>query len=86
MVIYYRYLMFYFMHAALCYSDFEQCSNVANLHVCDNERLDKSDNMAKIRLVFSMINEKCLQYFLHQEERSVDESMLPYFNVIVDSC
>ena len=52
---------------------------VANLHVCDNETLDKSDNMAKIRPFFSMMNEKCLQYFLNQEELSVDESMLPYY-------
>jgi len=53
--------------------------HLANLHICDNEKLDKSDNMAKIRPFFAMMNEKCLQYFLNQEELSTDESMLLYY-------
>jgi len=50
---------------------------LSNLHVCHNERLDKSDSMARIRPFFSMVNEKCLQYSLNDEQLSIDESILP---------
>ena len=49
------------------------------LHVCDNENLTASDKMAKVRPFYAMINQKCLECFLNEEELSIDESMLPYY-------
>jgi len=37
------------------------------LHLSNNETLDSSYSMAKVRPVFLQISEKCLQYFLNEE-------------------
>ena len=56
---------------------FEEILSV--LHLADNQCLDGSDTMSKVRPFLSLINEKCLQYFLNEEHLSIDESMLPYY-------
>ncbi|XP_039281885.1 piggyBac transposable element-derived protein 3-like [Nilaparvata lugens] len=49
------------------------------LHVCDNNKLDKSDRFSKISPLWKMLNERWLQYFIGETNLSVDESMIPYF-------
>lgn len=48
-------------------------------HVCDNSRLDTSDKFAKIRPLWSMLNERFLNAFPMDSNLCVDESMVPYF-------
>ena len=49
------------------------------LHVADNENLAPDDRMAKVRPLFTMLNEKFLSAFPYHRHLSVDESMVPYF-------
>lgn len=65
------------MSDAMSRNRFEELLSV--FHLADNEHLDVSDTMTKVRPLFSKINEKCLQYFLNEDCLSVDESMLPYY-------
>jgi len=65
------------MSDAMSRNRFEEILSV--FHVCDNESLVASDTMAKIRPLFTLINEKCFQYFRNVEHLSIDESMLPYY-------
>jgi Transposase IS4 len=48
------------------------------LHVCDNNNLDASDKMAKLRPLFDMLN-KFMQHWPVEQNVSVDESMVPYY-------
>ena len=41
--------------------------------------LDPDDRMSKVRPLLSMINERCLNNFVKQQELSLDESMIPYY-------
>ena len=68
-----------FVAEALSRNSFEKIKRY--FHCCDNENLDSSDKYAKVRSVFSMLNEKFLAYgkVVLQQELSVDESMVPYF-------
>ncbi|KAJ4441104.1 hypothetical protein ANN_10954, partial [Periplaneta americana] len=50
-----------------------------NLHVCDNDDLEKSDRFAKIRMLLSMLNERFQHFGPHERHHSIDESMVPYF-------
>jgi Transposase IS4 len=65
------------MSDAMSRNRFEELLSV--FHLADNQNLNASDTMAKVRPLFTKINEKCLQYFLNDECLSVDESMLPYY-------
>lgn len=65
------------MSDAMSRNRFEELLSV--FHLADNENLDPSDGMAKVRPLYSQINERCLQYFLNEDCLSVDESMLPYY-------
>ena len=49
------------------------------LHVADNGNLAPGDRMAKVRPLFTMLNEKFLSAFPYHRHLSVDESMVPYF-------
>lgn len=49
------------------------------LHLSDNQNLNRDDKFAKIRPVFSAINERFLRMFPQQQHLSIDESMIPYF-------
>lgn len=50
-----------------------------NLHCVNNDELDKHDRFAKVRPLFSKLNEKFQMFAPHYETHSVDESMIPYF-------
>ena len=65
------------MSDAMSRNRFEEIFSV--FYLVDNQQLDASDSMSKVRLLFATINEKCLQLFLNDEQFSVDESMLPYY-------
>lgn len=49
------------------------------LHLADNNNLDARDKMAKVRPLFSMLNERFLSFFPEEEALSIDESMIPYY-------
>lgn len=50
-----------------------------NLHLSDNNLLDKNDKYAKIRPFFDVINKKRLQFGIFAFNLSIDEQMVPYF-------
>lgn len=52
---------------------------MTNLHVCNNDELDKSDRFSKIRPLLSMLKDNFKNFAPHQQHHSVDESMVPYF-------
>jgi len=54
---------------------------MSNLHVCNNDKLDKSDRFAKIRPLLNMLNERFMDFLPHDQNHSVDESMVPYYGV-----
>ena len=56
---------------------FDECFRY--LHFANNESLDSSDRYAKVRPLFTNLNEKFLLYFSHENCLSVDESMIPYY-------
>jgi len=49
------------------------------LHVSDNANLDSTDRFAKVRPLYTMLNERCLQFHPVEQQFSIDESMVPYF-------
>ncbi|XP_049764462.1 piggyBac transposable element-derived protein 3-like [Schistocerca cancellata] len=51
----------------------------SNLHVCNNDNLDKSDRFGKIHPLQCMLNDRFKQFAPHMQHQSVDESMVPYF-------
>lgn len=50
-----------------------------NLHLSDNDILDKNDKFAKIRPFIDIINKKNLQWGIFSFALSIDEQMVPYF-------
>lgn len=52
---------------------------MSNLHVCDNDNLNKNDKLSKIRPLLDMLNNRFHEFTPHEEFHSVDESMVPYF-------
>ncbi|KAK9727551.1 Transposase IS4 [Popillia japonica] len=50
-----------------------------NLHLADNNALDKSDKFAKVKPVFDIMNKKYLQFDIFSYNLSIDEQMVPYF-------
>ncbi|KAI4469474.1 transposase is4 [Holotrichia oblita] len=50
-----------------------------NLHLADNSSLDNADKFSKLRPVFSLLNEKYLQFGIFTHNLSIDEQMIPYF-------
>ena len=52
---------------------------MTNLHVCDNDNLNKSDRYTKVRGLFDMLNTRFQDNAPHEENHTVDEAMVPYF-------
>lgn len=50
-----------------------------NLHLSDNNNLDKADKYTKLRPFFDTMNEKFLQFGIFSFNLSIDEQMVPYF-------
>lgn len=49
------------------------------LHVVDNDQIDKSDRLAKIRPLLDKLNDLFMIYAPIEKDLSIDESMIPYF-------
>jgi hypothetical protein len=49
------------------------------LHLCDNSNLDSKDRFAKIRPLYTLLNERCLLFYPFDRDISIDETMVPYF-------
>lgn len=52
---------------------------MSNIHVFNNDALDKTDRFAKIRPLLNFLNQRFLDFMPHCQNHSVDESMVPYF-------
>ena len=50
-----------------------------NLHLANNNDLDKNDKFAKVRPLINLLNKQCLEHFFPEQHISVDESMVPYY-------
>lgn len=50
-----------------------------NIHLSDNDQLDKNDRFSKLRPLFDLINEKNMQFGVFSHNLSIDEEMVPYF-------
>lgn len=50
-----------------------------NIHLSDNNQLDKNDKFSKLRPIFDLINEKNMQFGIFSHDLSIDEEMVPYF-------
>ena len=49
------------------------------LHLADNENLAQNDKYAKVRPLFDLLNIRFSQYLPNQQNLSIDESMIPYY-------
>lgn len=49
------------------------------LHVVENDTIDKSDKLAKVRPFLDKLNELFMLYAPIEKDVSIDESMIPYF-------
>lgn len=52
---------------------------LTNIHVKDNETVDKSDRFSKVRPLFTYLNKKFIEKSPLDEMQCVDEAMVPYF-------
>ena len=50
-----------------------------NLHFPDNEQLHKQDKFLKLYPVIKELNKRFLKFSVNGENKSVDESMIPYY-------
>lgn len=50
-----------------------------NIHLADNNFLNKNDKFAKLSPVFDIVNRKFIQFGIFSENLSIDEEMVPYF-------
>ena len=51
----------------------------SNLHLADNLKLRKGNRMIEVRHLYDMLNAQCCKSSPNRYNKSVDESMLPYF-------
>jgi hypothetical protein len=49
------------------------------LHLADNTQLHAADRFAKVRPLFSALNQRFLAMAPHERFHSIDEAMIPYF-------
>ena len=49
------------------------------LHLADNNNLNPSDKISKVNPLLRMMNESCLENFIHEKNISIDESIVPYY-------
>lgn len=50
-----------------------------NIHLADNNQLDKGDKFAKVRPLIDLLNVNNLKYGIFRQHLSIDEEMVPYF-------
>ncbi|XP_049829120.1 piggyBac transposable element-derived protein 3-like [Schistocerca gregaria] len=50
----------------------------SNLHVCNNDNLDKSDHFGKISPLLCVLNDRFKQFVPHVQHHSINELMVPY--------
>ena len=50
-----------------------------NLHVFDNEQLDKQDKFSKLRPVINELNKGLLKFSFNGRSKSIDESIILYY-------
>lgn len=50
-----------------------------NIHLADNNQLDKEDKFAKVRPLVDILNANYLKYGVFRHHLSIDEQMVPYF-------
>ncbi|XP_033229700.1 piggyBac transposable element-derived protein 3-like [Belonocnema kinseyi] len=51
----------------------------SNLHVYDNDKLNKADRFAETRPLHELLNTRFRDFLPHEECHSVDESIVPYY-------
>lgn len=52
---------------------------LSSVHCCDNETVEKSHRLEKVRPLFNALNKKFQEHTPVFEKHSVDEAMIPYF-------
>lgn len=52
---------------------------MSNIHVCQNDHLNKDDRFAKVRPLLDLVNKRCIAFIPHKQHHFIDESMVPYF-------
>ncbi|KAJ8874328.1 hypothetical protein PR048_025174 [Dryococelus australis] len=52
---------------------------MGNLHVCNNDHLDESDRLAKVRPLFTDLTKRFLLHDAHCQNHSIDETVVPLF-------
>ena len=50
-----------------------------NLHLANDDDLDKNDKFAKVRPLINLLNKQCLEHFFPEQQISVNESMVSYY-------
>ena len=50
-----------------------------NLHCADNDRLDSTDRMYKLRPLMDLLNKNLQQFGIFTSNLSIDEEMVPYY-------
>ena len=50
-----------------------------NLHLCDNTKLGNADKFCKLQPMIKDLNNKFLKHSFNGKNKSVNESMIPYF-------
>ena len=50
-----------------------------NLNHCDNKQLGKQEKFWKLLLVINEVNKRLLKLFFNEENKTIDESMIPYY-------
>lgn len=50
-----------------------------NIHLADNDHLDKEDKFAKVRPLIDQLNNNFLKFGVFKHQLSIDEQMVPYF-------
>jgi hypothetical protein len=65
-----------FVSNAMSRNRFQEIKRYINL--ADNNNLDKSDKMAKLRPLMNMLNQKFQQWGVFHQDLSIDEAMIKY--------
>ena len=56
-------------------NEFGKCKKF--FYLADNESLEKTDKLAKVRPLFDAVNKQCVAHYKPEQYLSVDESMVP---------
>ena len=52
---------------------------LTNIHVCENDKLNKEDKFAKVRPLYDAQHDKLPWHAPHEENHAINESMMPYY-------